>query len=131
MPAVRPFGQISERTVRESRDTTHPAVTSMALSGRTQKTMYSADHVFGATDLQDTVAERVSANWRRENLYPARWALWLLTTALPDIPAKEFRILDVIRGRTFSLDHLPLHGNEEDRFRRRYVEVLHLRDTLR
>ncbi len=61
----------------------------------------------------------------------ARWALWLLTTALPHIPPSEFRILDVIRGRTFSLDRTPLHGNEGDRFRRRYLEVLRIRDTLK
>lgn len=61
----------------------------------------------------------------------ARWGLWLLTTALPNIPATEFRILDVIRGRTFSLDRTPLRGNEEDLFRRRYLEVIRLRDRLR
>lgn len=61
----------------------------------------------------------------------ARWGLWLLTTALPEIPRDEFRVLDVIRGRTFSLDRTPLQGNEEDKFRRRYTEVLRLWDTLR
>lgn len=61
----------------------------------------------------------------------ARWSLWLLTRALPHIPADEFRILDVIRGRTFSLDRTPLIGDEEDRFRLRYAEILRQRDRLR
>lgn len=61
----------------------------------------------------------------------ARLGLWLLIRALPDIPPDEFRILDVIRGRTFSLDQNPLHGDEEEDFRRRYAALLRRRDVLR
>jgi len=61
----------------------------------------------------------------------ARLGLWLLTSALPAIPADEIRILDVIRGQTFSLDRTPLLGNEEEDFRRRYSALLEQRMLLR
>ena len=61
----------------------------------------------------------------------ARWGLWLLTRAFPDVPAQQFRILDVIRGRTFSLDRSPLDGDEETNFRRKYSQLLNERAALR
>ncbi|MCR9268305.1 MAG: hypothetical protein NXI03_12115, partial [Alphaproteobacteria bacterium] len=61
----------------------------------------------------------------------SRFGLWLLINAFPNVPPDEFRILDVIRGRTFSLDRTPLHGTEEEHFRRRYIELLRQRDELR
>lgn len=61
----------------------------------------------------------------------ARLGLWLLTRALPAVPAEEIRILDVIRGRTFSIDRTPLRGNEEDEFRRLYAAALRERERLR
>lgn len=61
----------------------------------------------------------------------ARLGLWVLTEALPSIPPQEVRILDVIRGNTFSLDRLPLRGDEEDNFRRRYAAILETRRILR
>lgn len=61
----------------------------------------------------------------------ARMGLWLLGRALPGVPADEIRILDVIRGTTFSRDRNPLRGNEEPEFRRRYTELLDLRARLR
>jgi len=61
----------------------------------------------------------------------ARLGLWLLTRALPDVPSDEFRILDVIRGRTFSLDRYPLSGNEEAIFRSLYTELLEKHDKLK
>jgi len=60
----------------------------------------------------------------------ARLGLWLLTNALPAVPAEEVRILDVIRGRTFSLDRTPLQGNEEEEFLRLYAGLLQERDAL-
>ncbi len=60
----------------------------------------------------------------------ARFSLWLLSAALPTIPPDEFRILDVIRGNTFSLDRTPLHGDEEEQFRARYRDLLQHRDRL-
>lgn len=45
----------------------------------------------------------------------ARIGLWLLGRALPDVPHHEIRILDVIRGQTFSIDRHALKGDEERR----------------
>lgn len=61
----------------------------------------------------------------------ARFGLWLLVRAFPTIPPEEFRILDVIRGQTFSLDKTPLLGAEEESFRRRYGQALNERKVLR
>lgn len=61
----------------------------------------------------------------------ARLGLWLLTTALPLVPPNAIRMLDVIRGRTFSLDRTPLEGNEERMFRDLYSDLLRRRDELR
>jgi len=61
----------------------------------------------------------------------ARLALWLLSQALPQIQPNELRILDVIRGATFSLDRNPLRGDEEAVFRRRYSALLRERGRLR
>lgn len=61
----------------------------------------------------------------------AQLGLWLLTSALPNVPPGEIRILDVIRGRTFSLDRTPLTGDEEEEFRRRYAAALEERAVLR
>ncbi|ODT10716.1 MAG: hypothetical protein ABS35_41880 [Kaistia sp. SCN 65-12] len=60
----------------------------------------------------------------------ARLGLWLLIRALPAYSPNEIRILDVIRGRTFSLDRTPLRGDEEEEFRRRYAAILQLRQEL-
>lgn len=61
----------------------------------------------------------------------ARLGLWLLTRAFPNVPPHEFRILDVFRGRTFSLDRTPLVGDEESDFRARYARVLREWEALR
>jgi hypothetical protein len=61
----------------------------------------------------------------------ARLGLWLLTQAFPEVPPADFRILDVIRGQTFSLDRNPLDGNEEAVFLRRYSQALNERAILR
>jgi hypothetical protein len=162
----------------------------------------ACSHVFGRSDLHQSVALRIAANQRRRNLYPllqdgfllwwnerrrwtnepyqegrsfrarfefpgidavvkidsilsvtdrardeyaiypyfslepelsdeaARLGLWLLTEALKQAPAQEFRILDVIRGRTYSLDRTVLLGDEEDIFRRRYLDLLREHDDL-
>lgn len=61
----------------------------------------------------------------------AQLGLWLLTQALPDVPARDFRLLDVIRGRAFSIEQTPLKGNEEQRFLRMYAGLIKERDDLR
>jgi hypothetical protein len=53
----------------------------------------------------------------------ARLGLWLMRVALPAVNINEMRILDVIRGRTFSVDRQELQGDEEAIFRRRYTAL--------
>lgn len=61
----------------------------------------------------------------------ARLGLWLLIDALPTVPSDEIRILDVIRGQTFSIDRTPLRGDEGEDFRTRYAAALEQRARLR
>lgn len=61
----------------------------------------------------------------------AQLGLWLLTQAFPDVPAQDFRLLDVIRGRAFSVEQTPLRGDEEQRFLRMYAGLFQERDSLR
>ena len=61
----------------------------------------------------------------------ARLSLWLLNAALPNVELDELRVLDVIRGETFSADRLPLRGDEEQLFHDRYTRLLREWDALR
>lgn len=61
----------------------------------------------------------------------ARLGLWVLCSVLRDVPPIEIRILDVMRGRTFSIDRTPLTGGEENDLRSRYADLLRERDILR
>ena len=61
----------------------------------------------------------------------ARLGLWLLHQTFPAIDPTELRMLDVIKGATFSLDRTPLVGNEAQVFVTRYAALLHEWDTLR
>jgi hypothetical protein len=61
----------------------------------------------------------------------ARLGLWLLGQALLGVPHEEIRVLDVIRGKPFSIDRYPLAGNEEDSFRDRYDALLEEWEALR
>jgi hypothetical protein len=61
----------------------------------------------------------------------ASLGLWLLAEAFPNIPPNEFRILDIIRGRTFSLDRIALRGDEGENFRRRFSQLMSEWDTLK
>lgn len=54
----------------------------------------------------------------------ARIGLWAMSRALPNHGIDDMRILDVIRGETFSVDRHPLQGDEEAIFRHRYSSVL-------
>lgn len=60
-----------------------------------------------------------------------RLALWLVTQAMPQINADEFRVLDVIRGKTYSLERNPLKGDESTIFTRRYERALNEWQRLR
>jgi hypothetical protein len=61
----------------------------------------------------------------------ARIGLWLLRSALQSVDARELRLLDVIRGQTYSLERHPLKGDEEHVFRARYGALIRDWDRLR
>jgi hypothetical protein len=54
----------------------------------------------------------------------ARLGLWLMSKALPQYNIADMRILDVLRGEAFSIDKVPLLGNEEEAFTLRYRRIL-------
>ena len=60
-----------------------------------------------------------------------RVGLWLLQSALSALDANELRLLDVIRGQTFSFDRNPLRGDEEQLFIGRYSTLIRDWDELR
>ncbi|MBR7653329.1 hypothetical protein [Brucella oryzae] len=60
----------------------------------------------------------------------AKLGLWLLIQALPEVLPTEIRILDIIRGQTFSVDRLPLSGNEEAKFQEQYRKLIDERNAL-
>ncbi|MGN6622119.1 MAG: hypothetical protein ACTHKR_13800 [Sphingomonas sp.] len=61
----------------------------------------------------------------------ARLALWLLSEALPTVDPQEIRVLDVIRGQTFSIRDNPLRGNEQEIFSRKYAAAIAEWEELR
>lgn len=61
----------------------------------------------------------------------ARLGLWLIGRAVPAMNWDEVRILDVIRGQTYSADRNPLIGNEEVLFERRYRALIDQWNHLR
>lgn len=61
----------------------------------------------------------------------ARLGLWVLGRALPNVPPEQFRLLDVFRGRAFSITETPLQGDEEQRFHRMYAGLIQERNGLR
>lgn len=65
------------------------------------------------------------------NTEAARLGLWLLGQALPDVPPEQLLLLDVFRGRSFSIAQTPLQGDEEQLFLRMYAGLIQERDTLR
>lgn len=60
----------------------------------------------------------------------ARLGLWVMSEALPGCRIGDLRILDVMRGQTFSVDRTPLQGDEEEILRRRYEALLDQRVAL-
>lgn len=61
----------------------------------------------------------------------ARLGLWVMCECIADFPREEFRILDVVRGQSYSIDDVPFQGNEAADFRRKYAEVLVVWTELR
>lgn len=54
----------------------------------------------------------------------ARLGLWLMSQALTDYKIDDMRILDVLRGESYSIDRYPLRGNEGAIFVERYARML-------
>lgn len=54
----------------------------------------------------------------------ARLGLWALAQAFPNHDPAQFRILDVIRGQTYSPERNPLRGDEAAIFQRRHATAL-------
>ncbi len=61
----------------------------------------------------------------------ARVGLWAIGKGLPNLSIDDVRILDVIRGQTYSVDRNELRGNEEEILFRRYQAALVEREQLR
>lgn len=61
----------------------------------------------------------------------ARLGLWAMAAAIPDYTINDMRILDVIRGQSFSILDTPITGTEEEDFRREYRLLLDRWQTLR
>lgn len=55
-----------------------------------------------------------------------RLGLWMMSQALKGKRIEHLRILDIIRGETFSVDRNPLHGNEGTIFEAKYASLLNL-----
>ncbi|MFC4349597.1 hypothetical protein ACFO5Q_17235 [Kordiimonas lipolytica] len=58
----------------------------------------------------------------------ARVALWQLHCALPHVHLDEIRILDVMRGKSYSTVEVPLVGDEHDIFAHQVAEIFQLWD---
>lgn len=54
----------------------------------------------------------------------ARIGLWIMTIAIPREAASAFRILDVLRSKSFTVEDLPFRGDEEQTFLARYKHVI-------
>lgn len=61
----------------------------------------------------------------------ARVGLWVLKEALSGYDLDEFRILDIIRGTSFSTIGVPLNGNENSLLKARYANLLEEWEALR
>jgi hypothetical protein len=61
----------------------------------------------------------------------ARTGLWAMSRALPAYPIADMRVLDVIRGQTFSIIECPQRGTEEQEFQASYGALLERWRALR
>jgi hypothetical protein len=61
----------------------------------------------------------------------ARLGLWVLREAFPDHRIEDMGLLDVMRGQTFTVEALPLRGDEEAILRSRYAAMLEQWRALR
>lgn len=61
----------------------------------------------------------------------ARLGLWLISRAFPKQQIKDFRILDVLRGTSYSLQDCGWQGNEEHSFELLYCKLLNRWEELK
>lgn len=61
----------------------------------------------------------------------ARLGLWALSEAFPQYPVRDFRILDVLRGNSISVQDVALKGTERAEFAEKLSGVLRLWRELR
>jgi len=61
----------------------------------------------------------------------ARVGLWAIEQAIPKIERGSFRILDVIRGKSFSIADVPFHGDEEQVLTRNFKRIVGEWERLR
>lgn len=54
----------------------------------------------------------------------ARLGLWAITEALPNYEQDDFRLLDVLRGKSFSCGDLKFTGSERENFIKRYSALM-------
>lgn len=99
------------------------------------KAPYSFLQIGGTVKVENLLALRIGGAQARL-IYPyfseepilsaenARLGLWLMGQALPSYSISEMRILDVVRGQTFSIDRYPLRGDEGAIFVERYARML-------
>jgi len=100
---------------------------------RSVKIEYPLDEVSCIVRVENTL--EVTVGWHRRVIYPyfcetilsdeaARIGLWLLAQALPTYDSADLRILDVIRGTSYSLADVPLKGDEKSLFIAKYRAAL-------
>ena len=99
------------------------------------KAPYSFAEIGGTVKVENLLALKLGSS-RHRLIYPyfsekptltaevARLGLWLMSQALRNYSPDDFRILDVLRGQTFSIDKTPLQGNEGVVFVERYARML-------
>ncbi|MBB5684965.1 hypothetical protein [Sphingobium boeckii] len=99
------------------------------------KAPYSFAEIGGTVKVENLLALNIGGN-RKRLVYPyfsekpvmqddvARLGLWLMGQALPKYQIEDMRILDVLRGVTFSIDKSHLLGNEGAIFVERYAKML-------
>lgn len=99
------------------------------------KAQFPVPAVDGLVKIENILAVRVGDESNRL-IYPyfseepflqaeaARLGLWVLSSALTRYSAQDIRILDVLRGASFSLGDLPIKGNEEAIFTKKYEALV-------
>lgn len=97
----------------------------------------------GATVKIDNILSVEDGNGDEHFIYPyfsiepilndesARLGLWVLGQSFQEIDIADIRILDVMRGRTFSIDRNPLLGNEEEEIKELYRKLFRMHAKIR